>query len=136
MTDANIEIRVVQEKRDSIGRLQSDLREQFKNGTLVATVSRHIFDDRLIERTVFSEVQPDFDCDFGVKMPVKAFSESRALDGSRIFRRSYENPDGSSFSRDYITGECTTRRKNGAEVTHDTALLQKMMELAGSVCSF
>ena len=129
-------IRILSEKRDSAGTLISKVYEQFSEGKLFSTVWDTYYGSRVVSRVVFAEPQKDFNCEFGVRMMVKAFSEQRDCDTGRIYKRSYETPDGTTLSRDYITGECTTRRKDGSEVTHDTALLQKMMELAGGVQSF
>ncbi|MBQ3696200.1 MAG: hypothetical protein II938_04480 [Alphaproteobacteria bacterium] len=129
-------VRMLSQKKDSSGTLISEVYERFFEGRLFSTVWNSYCESRVSSRVVFAEPQRDFNCGFGVKMMVKAFSEQKDTETGRVYKRSYETPDGTTLIRDYITGECTTRRKDGREVTHDTAMLQKMMELAGTVQSF
>ena len=136
MSGNNETTRVIRQTKDSSGNLISEVYERFFNGKLFSTVWHTCLGEKLSLRVVYAEPQPDFNCEFGIKMMVKAFSEQIDSETGRVCKRSYETPDGTTLTRDYVTGQCTTRRKDGSEVTHDTAMLQKMAELAGSVQSF
>ena len=136
MTDTQNMTRLLMERRDEHGNILTDVYEHFQDGHLFSTVWRSFYGEYKLTRIVYAEPQKDFNCEFGLRMPVKAFSEKLEIATDRVFERSYETPDGTTLKRDYITGQCTTRRSNGSEVTHDTAMLQKMAELAGDVRSF
>jgi len=114
----------------------SETKQHFFEGELFSTEWITYQGTKRWLRVVFAKPQEHFNCELLGMMTVKAFSEKKDMDTGRVYMRSYETPDGSTLSRDYITGQCTTRRKDGREVVHDTALLQKMMELTGGVQSF
>lgn len=111
--DNKEEIKIITQKEDKRGNIVEQVYHRFVDGKRFATVFCKVYGTpsglRRLTRTVFSEPQENFECEFGEKMTVKMIEERCDVATGRVCERAYVNLSNEMFSRDYLTGQCKYR---------------------------
>ena len=118
--DKKEEIRIISQKQDKQGNVIQQTHECLVDGQYFSRVLSKVCASsngpRRFTRTIFAKPQENFDCEFGLKMTVKSFSEKRDMNTGRIYERSYIGPMGDEFTRNYLTGQCVYRSPLGTVI--------------------